>query len=176
MQASEKSYYKSVIATSVVCAAGACALGVILYFLYEKSGGSFLISLISPIDKSMWESLKLFFVPFFAFSLIEYLIYGRSFGTFFYSKTLASVFGILFTVILHYTYLGVIGRGYVVIDAIIYVATVFLSFGISSASVIKAGVSEKPEKREIPSVFALIILLSAFFVLTYFKPSVGIFG
>lgn len=46
--------------------------GTILHFVYDWSGHNVFVAFFSPVSESVWEHLKLFFVP--AFSLPHFMI------------------------------------------------------------------------------------------------------
>ena len=175
MQKNEKIFYRSVVVISIIGAALTTALGVLLHFLYEYTDKSFVASLISPVNESVWEHLKLIFIPFFMLALIEYAVYGRSFGRFFYSKLTSVTCAMLLTVIAHYTYSGIIGKSVIAIDMIIYISAVFFGYGLALYQLLSAGIKDHPEKKELLSVFGFVTVLAIFFVATFIQPKIDLF-
>ena len=49
----------------------AAAGGTLLHFLYEWSGEQLLAAVISAVNESTWEHMKLLFVPVFLFSVVQ---------------------------------------------------------------------------------------------------------
>ena len=50
------------------------ALGVLLHFLYEWSGGNTLAAAFSAVNESTWEHMKLLFFPMYDFSVFQVCI------------------------------------------------------------------------------------------------------
>ena len=55
------------------------ALGTLLHFVYEWSGGSALAAWFSAVNESTWEHMKLLFVPLFLFSVAQVCLLGRNY-------------------------------------------------------------------------------------------------
>ena len=55
------------------------ALGTLLHFVYEWSGGSALAACVSAVNESTWEHMKLLFFPMLLYSLF---LIGRLKGDF----------------------------------------------------------------------------------------------
>lgn len=85
-------------------------LGSLSHFLYELSGGAAIFALFCPINESVWEHLKLLFFPFLFITAIQWYRQKPSLLPFFYHRFLGILCGLLTTVVLFYTYTGVIGR------------------------------------------------------------------
>ena len=49
-------------------------LGILSHFVYDWTGGGFLIGLFFPVNESTWEHMKLLFFPMF-FSLFRFDFY-----------------------------------------------------------------------------------------------------
>ena len=57
------------------------AVGTLLHFVYEWTGGNPLIAAFCAVNESTWEHMKLLAVPWVLFSLVERAARGRSGGT-----------------------------------------------------------------------------------------------
>ena len=55
------------------------ALGTLLHFVYEWSGGSIPAACVSAVNESAWEHMKLLFVPLFLFSVVQVCLLGRNY-------------------------------------------------------------------------------------------------
>ena len=51
-------------------------LAVILHFIYETMPNTF-ISIIAPVNESIWEHMKLIVTSSLIFSIFEYIIYKK---------------------------------------------------------------------------------------------------
>ena len=46
-------------------------LGILSHFVYDWTGGGFIIGLFFPVNESTWEHMKLMYFPLLAFSVAE---------------------------------------------------------------------------------------------------------
>ena len=81
----------------------------------------------------------------------------------------------IFSVVSHYTYSGIVGKSIMLIDTVIYVSAVFFAYGFATYQLLSAGIKEYPEKKEILAVFGFVITLSLFFIMTFIQPEIAIF-
>lgn len=144
-------------------------IGFLLHFTYENSGKSFLVSIISAVNESTWEHLKLLFFPMLLLTI--YQIFHEKWNTALIpGNLLATLAGMAFIIIAFYTCLGVIGHNVDVLNIIIYLLAVLLTLWLSW------------RLREIYHVFHPVpacilaaILIILFAVFTYYPPSIGLF-
>lgn len=146
-------------------------LGCLNHFLYDISGKLAGVAIFCPVNESTWEHLKLLFFPFLFVSFFQYFKFRFHLIRFFYYRLIAVLCGMLSIVILFYTYTGIIGRHFLVVDLLIYFFSVFLSFSIYHYLYRK--------ELTLPSqtiVFSLWILVSmCFFAFTCFPPNIPLF-
>lgn len=146
-------------------------LGCLNHFLYDISGKPAGVAIFCPVNESTWEHLKLLFFPFLFVSFFQYFKFRFHLIRFFYYRLIAVLCGMLSIVILFYTYTGIIGQHFLVVDLLIYFFSVFLSFSIYHYLYRK--------ELTLPSqtiVFSLWILVSmCFFAFTCFPPNIPLF-
>ena len=100
------------------------AAGTALHFVYDWSGGSNLAAAFSAVNESTWEHMKIFFFPFFLFSVTQLWFQGKNYANFLAARTLSILFGLLLIPVLFYTYSGVLGRTVDWVNiSIFYIAT-----------------------------------------------------
>jgi len=85
------------------------AAGTALHFVYDFSGGRALAAAFSAVNESTWEHMKIFFFPFFLFSVAQLWFLGRNYPNFLAVRTLAILFGLALIPVLYYTYSGTLG-------------------------------------------------------------------
>ena len=85
------------------------ALGSLLHFVYEWSGGSVLAAVFSAVNESTWEHMKLLFMPLFLFSMVQVCFLGRNYPNFLAVRAVSTLTGLALIPILYYTYTGVLG-------------------------------------------------------------------
>ncbi len=162
------------IIMSVIGAVLTSVLGSLFHFVYEWTGESFIAALFSAVNESTWEHMKLLFMPYFFLSFIEYFIYGKCYSNFFMAKLIGVLSGLLSIIVLFYSYVGVVGDNFVIIDILIFIISVFTAYGVAAFVMLK-GDGETNQKSEIFSLFMLVLICALFFIFTFNPPEIGLF-
>ena len=84
-------------------------LGTFLHFLFDLTGGSVFAALISAVNESIWEHMKLLFYPMVLFALLEYRAWGKIVSGFWCVKGKGILLGLTLIPVLYYTYTGILG-------------------------------------------------------------------
>lgn len=84
-------------------------MGTLLHFTYDWSGGSAVAAAFSAVNESTWEHMKIFFFPFFLFSVVQLWFQGRNYPNFLAVRTVSILFGLALIPVLFYTYSGILG-------------------------------------------------------------------
>ena len=125
-------------------------MGTLLHFLYDWSGQSFVVGLFSAVNESIWEHMKLLYVPMFAFAIFERrFIKSRNFWC---AKLIGTVVGLLLIPVIYYTYTGAFGVFADWFNIAIFFISAFLAFYIETKLL-------KSEKEFCISPFACLIVL-----------------
>lgn len=148
-------------------------LGTLLHFTYKLSEKNVFVGIFSAVNESVWEHLKLLFIPILIFSVIEYFCYGRDIKNFIPVKFLSMLLGIALITIIHYTYVGIIGRHFLVADSITFLIAIlsayFFSFKLLDTDYLKSKTAVSA------SIVGLLILISAFVLFTFVTPEIALF-
>ena len=86
------------------------AVGSLLHFVYEWSGGSLAAAVVSAVNESTWEHMKMLFVPMFLFSVVQVCVLGRNYPNFLAVRAVSILTGLALIPVLYYTYTGVWGQ------------------------------------------------------------------
>lgn len=97
-----------------------CLTGTLLHFLYDWTGQNRIIAAFAATNESTWEHLKLLWVPILLFGMVEFFVYGRKQKNFLPVKYLSAVSGMAFITVVFYTYSGILGKNYAVVDISLY--------------------------------------------------------
>lgn len=151
----------------------AAFLGTLNHFLYFLSGQSAIVALFCPVNESVWEHLKLLYFPFLFVSIWEYLALRPAVLHFFYCRYLGVIFGMLFTVSVFYTYSGILGRNFLVLDILLFYSSVIVSFGMSAYFSGRSHTSRETDSTFVISLW--VITAFFFFVFTCFPPDLPLF-
>ncbi len=106
-------------------------MGVALHFLFNWSGRSSLLGAFSAVNESVWEHMKIFFVPIFIFTMIEFIVFAEPFFNFFAAKAASTLIGILTIPVLYYTLNGAFGKTADFVNIAIYYIAVLLAYLLS---------------------------------------------
>ena len=123
--------------------------GTLSHFFYDWSGENPLIGLISPVNESTWEHMKLVFFP-----------------------VLSGILGTFAVPVLFYTYSGILGRNVAWIDILIFFICVFVTF----FSAWKLQNSVKIYQKRAAIYLAVVFLIILFFLFTFLPPDIGLFA
>ena len=150
----------------------ASTLGVLLHFVYGWSGDSNITAPFAAVSESVWEHLKLLYWPFLLTSLAGYFAIGKRIPNYFYYQAISMSLGMAFFVIAFYTYSGIIGRSFTVVDFIIYYIGYIISYRHSFYCLMVYS------SRDSLNYYGGIIFMTYGILLiffTFFTPHLGIF-
>lgn len=145
--------------------------GTLLHFLYEISGNSPIAAIISGVNESTWEHMKLLFFPMFAFAIVE-RIFLKDISGFWRIKLPGICLGLSLIPLIFYTYNGVIGRSPDAVNiAIFYIAA--LASYIYETKLMTKGDTKRTHDR---AAFVMLCLIALSFVIFTFRtPKFAIF-
>ena len=85
-------------------------MGTFLHFFYEIAGGSIAAALISAVNESIWEHMKLVFYPMLLYSLVEIALVSEEKAVIRCSSLTGILLALVLIPVLYYTYTGILGR------------------------------------------------------------------
>lgn len=148
------------------------ALGTLLHFVFDWSGGNVAAALFSAVNESIWEHMKLLFYPMLLFAWWEWRVWGREDNRFWCIKLVGALLGLGLIPVAYYTYTGALG-----LSADWFNITIFF---------IAAGVALYTETRLFlqdggcmlhskAAVAGLVLIALLFTVLTFATPRIPLF-
>ena len=84
-------------------------LGTFLHFLFDLAGGSAAAALVSAVNESIWEHMKLIYYPMVLFSFIEYRVWGKEMPGFWCVKMKGVLLALVLIPLIYYLYTGALG-------------------------------------------------------------------
>lgn len=153
----------------------ACILGVLFHFVYEWSGSNSFLGLFFPVNESTWEHLKLIFYPVIITSIIEYYLFHIQNTNYICIKLRSSVLAIISTIIIFYTYSGIIGK---TIDWI-NIAVFFIAMAIAYIYSYRRLTDVSAPRSRISStgcIIVIAIISILFMIFTVYPPAIGLFA
>ena len=149
------------------------AAGTLLHFVYEWAGSGALAGLVSAVNESTWEHLKLLYVPMVLFGVFEFFNYGKDAPCFFPAKLTAILSGMLFISAFFYTYRGILGYNLDFLNILDFF------FGVAVAWTVQYKLLKRRKScspiRHGAGLLGLIILGVLFAIFTFYPPDLGIF-
>lgn len=139
------------------------AVGTLLHFLYGWSGSSRFVAPFASVNGSVFEQLKILFVPVFLFSFAEFFFVGRERPDFLAVRGISIWAGTLLLPVVYYTYSGALGFDVPWADAVIFFATAALTFLLDRALARRGRLS-----APIWQLLGLVLLFGGLFVLIFF--------
>lgn len=83
--------------------------GVVLHFLYEWSGEALPIALFSAVNESIWEHLKLLYLPLVGYALLTARWVAPDYPGYWCAKLWSTLAGLVSIPLLYYAYTGALG-------------------------------------------------------------------
>ena len=161
---------KLVLTFQIISAVFIIILGTLLHFTYNWSNENLLIGVFSAVNESTWEHLKLLFFPMLISTIIGYFYLGKNVPNFLCAKTIGIITAILFTIIFFYTYTGILGTNFAILNILTFVFSVI--FGEYVAYKIMLSYFSCNKKI---AIIILVVLFLCFIIFTYFTPKIGLF-
>ena len=146
--------------------------GTLSHFFYGWSDGNPLIGLISPVNESTWEHMKLVFFPVLIWSFFITGSGSNLSPALRPALLLGGFIGTLMIPVLFYTYSGILGHNVTGIDIAIFFVNAFLAFfcawRLQNSRIIY-------QKRTV--IYILTVLFLVLFILfTFLPPDIGLFA
>lgn len=146
-------------------------LGTLLHFLFDLTGGSLGTALVSAVNESIWEHMKLVFVPMVLVALIQRRRFPEIRG-YWWVKLAGILLALVLIPMLYYTYTGALGVKADWFNITIFFIAAGAAFWLETALFRKGAVCPLPQWLAL----ALIgIIGTAFLVFTFAPPEIPLF-
>lgn len=145
-------------------------LGTILHFTYELSYNNIFVGFFSAVNESTWEHLKLIFFPMLISTIIGFFYFKNEYKNYLCTKTLGLLLAIFITISVFYTYTGIIGTNFTIIDISLFFFSTLVG-QIYSYKKLKSNI----KFNKIIYFSILILLLICFIIFTTNPPNINLF-
>lgn len=146
--------------------------GTLLHFTFKYFNQYRPLALISSVNESVWEHLKIAFWPALFYSIVEYLFIGKITNNFIIAKAACLISIPILIIIFFYSYTAILGRNLLILDISIFILSIYLgqiiSFNILTMPPL-------PDLLTSLSALIIVILIIMFSLFTYFPPKFSIF-
>ena len=102
--------------------------GTALHFLYDWTGGAAWAAVASAVNESVWEHMKLLFVPAFVFTLVQQAALGRQYPNLPAARAVSLLAALAFLPAAYYAYTGALGVHALWADILLFVLAAALLF------------------------------------------------
>lgn len=145
--------------------------GTLLHFTYEWSHANYFVGLFSPVNESTWEHMKLLFFPMFLYGIFAELYLKTDFPCISYAYPIGILVGTLAIPVIFYSYTGILGSNYMILDILTFYISVVLAFTVIYLITSRC----KDDKNSFLPMLLILILFAAFILFTFDPPELGIF-
>ena len=161
---------KSILKVEIISTIFIMIVGVILHFVYEWSENNIFVGMLTPINESVWEHLKLLFFPMIITLIIGCFYEGKNYENYICAKTLGIISSMIFTVIAFYTYTGVLGESIDFMNIILFFIAVILGQYKSYKNIISNNYCN------IKITIVILVIITLLFIYFTFNPlNIGLF-
>lgn len=146
-------------------------LGTFLHFLFDLTGGSAAAGLVSAVNESIWEHMKLIFYPMLLFAALDYAFGGRDGEGFWCIKLRGILLALVLIPVLYYSYTGILGRSADWFNVTIFFLAAGAAFGAENR-LFRSGGCRLPAWA---ALLLLAVLAALFTVFTFRPPHIPLF-
>ncbi len=147
-------------------------IGTLLHFLYDWLGQRAVVGLLSAVNESVWEHMKLLYVPLMLFAVIQRRFSVNREDGFWCVKLRSILVGLTVIPTLYYTYTGVLGVSADWFNIAIFFISAALAFWV------EARLMDEDVTCRIPQSVAIAILVVIgilFVIFTFLPPHIPLF-
>lgn len=146
--------------------------GCLLHFVYDSFNRYKPLALISAVNESTWEHLKIAFWPTLAYSIFEYASISSLTNNFIAAKAACLLIIPVSIIIIFYTYTAILGRNFLIADIFTFVLSICLG-QLASFKLLTIG--PLPGFITSLSLFIIVLLIIQFSLFTFFPPKFFLF-
>lgn len=106
-------------------------VGTLMHFIFDLSGRNSIAGVISPVNESTWEHLKLLFFPMLVYTIFEFFSVGKNYKYFLNAKSSGMLIGMITIVVVFYTYKAILGKDFLPLDILTFILGVAIAFAYS---------------------------------------------
>ena len=147
-------------------------LSILLHFIYNVFPNS-IISIMAPVNESIWEHMKLIVSSTLIFSIFEYFIYKKkdiSYNNFLLAYSLSSILGVFVYLLIYIPLNDIFGHKAYIAISLLFLILIFIqviSYYMMNTKKINFG-------KEI-GILLIITIYFMFGYLTYHPPKINLF-
>lgn len=145
-------------------------VGTLLHFTFGWSNNNTLVGIFSAVNESTWEHLKLLFFPMLISTIMGYFYKGKVMPNYLCYKVLGIILSMSFIIVFFYTYTGIIGTNFAIVD----IASFFIAVLLGQYVAYQKMKSTFSCNKLVPIIILLVLYL-CFIVFTFLPPHIALF-
>lgn len=150
-------------------------LGIFLHFAYDLSNENILVGLISPVNESIWEHLKLIFVPFTLFGIIFYFYTKDKLTNTLLNTFLGNIVGMFSTVTVFYLFNNLLNIKSMLVGILSYALGLIFAYTIFYLGIYDSAFKSETSNSNILGVCTLTLMFVLFITSTFAPIKTNIF-
>jgi len=146
--------------------------GSLLHFTFELSGGWRPMAVISAVNESVWEHLKIGFWPALVWAVIEFFAFGRRSRNFIFAKGISLLTIPVVIVGLFYGYTWIFKTDSLIIDILIFIISIVV------AQIISYRINILQKRRLSGNMIGAVLIIAgiiSFSLMSYYPPKCPLF-
>ena len=147
-------------------------LGTFLHFLFDLSGQSVAAALVSAVNESIWEHMKLIYYPTLLFTLVEYRFWGKNYKQFWCVKLMGILTGLVLIPTIYCTYTGIFGASVDWLNIAIFFLAAGTAYWLESKLIQKEYTCRLNARI---AIFLIVMIGIVFTVFTFNPPEIPFF-
>lgn len=145
--------------------------GTIAHFVYPWTGDSFLAGLFFPVNESTWEHMKLVYFPMLLYGIYMNGRLKKEYPAVTSALSAGILLGTLLIPVIFYTYSGILGENYLLLDIATFVVSILLAF----LAVYRLTLSGSLTSCTSWFVWLIAFIGLGFLLFSYMPPAIGLF-
>ena len=145
-------------------------IGTLSHFVYDWSKENVILGFFFPVSESTWEHMKLVFFPMLVYALFMNQRLKAAYPCIVPASFAGILLGTWLIPVLFYTYSGILGTNYAILDISTFVISVIVAFIV----IYKLTVSCKASPYLLLLKIAVYAMIVGFVVFTYLPLNIGI--
>jgi hypothetical protein len=151
-------------------------VGTLSHFIYGWSGENYILGLFVPVNESTWEHMKLVFFPMIIYGTFMYFRLSSDYPHILQAICTGILTGTWLIAIMFYSYSGILGFNVLVLDIVVFIASVLVAFRISYKITLTTNSKHTIFIYRIVPITLVIIMAILFITCTYNPFSIGLFS
>lgn len=146
-------------------------VGTLSHFVYDWTNSNAIAGLLTPVNESTWEHIKLLFFPMLVYTIYKGITAKENRLSTISSLTAGNLTGCLLIPVLFYTYSGSLGYNLTPADIAIFYISVLAAF----CTAFRLRLKRRTDRFAVPLIACALILAVLFFIFTSSPPSIALF-